>query len=304
MANPSFDPLQLKNVQDAIQSLRLYRRADLTDPDSGDPLVEKLYVDPLPADQILNTIGRPNSTFLIGRKGTGKSTLFQRLQFELRKRSTSTSAYLDIKTLFESSQVDPSILARLDRMNSSLPGLEVQRLMLYQLFLREVVNAIKEELLKRVEGSLLARIKEKFSGAHQELFSGLDELIEEARSETFLNVLGVKEADVKESAGIKAEQTSTSTIKGNVSARPSVTAEAGFGSRKETSLRETSNYSEVLIRTLNIKELLVRLKQLLSNLGIRHLYILIDDFSELPQEAMEVVVDVLLAPLNNWSDEL
>jgi hypothetical protein len=30
---------------------------------------------------------------------------------------------------------------------------------------------------------------------------------------------------------------------------------------------------------------------------------LIDDFSELPEEAMKVVVDALLAPLNNWSDE-
>lgn len=30
----------------------------------------------------------------------------------------------------------------------------------------------------------------------------------------------------------------------------------------------------------------------------------VDDFSELPQAAMETVVDALLAPLNNWSDEL
>jgi len=44
-------------------------------------------------------------------------------------------------------------------------------------------------------------------------------------------------------------------------------------------------------------------KKLLSDIEIRHLYIIIDDFSELPEEAMRVVVDALLAPLNNWSEE-
>jgi hypothetical protein len=45
------------------------------------------------------------------------------------------------------------------------------------------------------------------------------------------------------------------------------------------------------------------LKKLLAAIEIKHLYVLIDDFSELPEEAMKVVVDSLLAPLNNWSDE-
>src|SRR5690349_24158492 len=42
------------------------------------------------------------TTFVIGRKGTGKSTIFQRLQAELRKRKHQTSAYIDIKTVWES----------------------------------------------------------------------------------------------------------------------------------------------------------------------------------------------------------
>jgi hypothetical protein len=49
--------------------------------------------------------------------------------------------------------------------------------------------------------------------------------------------------------------------------------------------------------------LIARLKEVLEKLGIRYLYVLVDDFSELPEEAMQIVVDVLLAPLNNWSDE-
>ena len=53
-----------------------------------------------------------------------------------------------------------------------------------------------------------------------------------------------------------------------------------------------------------MKEYILRLKAILEKVGIRHLYVFIDDFSELPPDAMQIVVDTLLAPLNNWSDEL
>ena len=48
----------------------------------------------------------------------------------------------------------------------------------------------------------------------------------------------------------------------------------------------------------------MELRELLSRIGITRLFIFIDDFSELPDEAMTVFVDTLLAPLNNWSHEL
>jgi hypothetical protein len=51
----------------AAESLKLYRRADLQNPEKGTDLTEKLYVDPLPHDQVLQTVMRSNTTFLIGR---------------------------------------------------------------------------------------------------------------------------------------------------------------------------------------------------------------------------------------------
>ena len=44
------------------------------------------------------------------------------------------------------------------------------------------------------------------------------------------------------------------------------------------------------------------LKTLLAKASIRHLYVFVDDFSELPEDAMRIV-DTLLAPLNNWSED-
>ncbi len=89
----------------AINTLKLYRRAELVDM-QGQNVISSLYVDPLPEDHVLHTVLCPNSTFLIGRKGTGKSTIFQRAQYSLNSEKNSTWAYIDIKTLFESSTSD------------------------------------------------------------------------------------------------------------------------------------------------------------------------------------------------------
>lgn len=97
------DKKQLSSFEEAAQSLKRYRRAELINEASGASLIAELYVDPLPNDHIVQTMLKANTTFLIGRKGTGKSTIFQRVQHELRKRPNYTSAYIDIKTVYESS---------------------------------------------------------------------------------------------------------------------------------------------------------------------------------------------------------
>ena len=85
MADRTPSKEELEGFRAATESLKLYRRADLNDPEHGTSLIEELYVDPLPEDDVLKTVLRPHTTFVIGRKGTGKSTVFQRLQHELRK---------------------------------------------------------------------------------------------------------------------------------------------------------------------------------------------------------------------------
>ena len=67
----------------------------------GDNAVETLYVDPLPGDAVLTSILSSNTTFLLGRKGTGKSTVFARAQSELRKRQDIISIYVDVKSLYD-----------------------------------------------------------------------------------------------------------------------------------------------------------------------------------------------------------
>jgi predicted ATPase len=296
-------PEQLEGFHEAAESLKLYRRADLHDPEDGSSLIADLYVDPLPHEQALRTVLRPNTTFIIGRKGTGKSTLFQRLQYEVRQEQTQTSAYIDIKTLFESSQVDPALFAKLADTKEAMPPKELERTLLFREFLRSVITEIKSELRKRVEGSRWERIKQYFVGSTAELFEGLDAILEDADDAQFISVLGVKTVARHTAASEKTAESMGDKLGVEVSKKPKLSYTAEDKASTESTVKDQSVYSDVLVHSFNIKNFITRLKDVLTRLKIRTLFVLVDDFSELPPDAMKVVVDVLLAPLNNWSDE-
>jgi energy-coupling factor transporter ATP-binding protein EcfA2 len=294
---------ELRAFHDAVQSLKLYRRAELPGTEADASLIEKLYVDPLPQEQVFRTILKPNTTFLIGRKGSGKSTIFQRLQHELIKSEIATSAYVDIKTVYESSQVDTALLEQLRAAGATLPPASLEKLLLYKAFLREVVNELKKELRKRTEASIWERIKETFGGSVGELFEDLDELIAQADADRFVSVAGVVKLDVKRDSSSSFKRGTSREVGGELGQAPRAKARAASSAEEASVSGEDLHYADVLMKVFNIKELILRLQELLSKLGLRHLYVLIDDFSELPPDAMTTVVDALLAPLNNWSDE-
>lgn len=170
MSDQRISETQMRGFRSAVESLKLYRRADLHDPDQGSPLIEELYVDPLPHEDVLRTAIRPHTTFVIGRKGTGKSTIFQRLQHELRKGGSSTSAYLDIKTIFESSQPDQALISRLESRKDALPQETIEKLALYREFLKATVTQVQEELKRRIKSSIWERIKESLTQTYAEGF--------------------------------------------------------------------------------------------------------------------------------------
>ncbi|OAI12709.1 hypothetical protein A1359_13570 [Methylomonas lenta] len=293
---------KLTKFHDAVQSLKLYRRAELPGQDDDAEVVKKLYVDPLPNDYIFETVLRPNTTFIIGRKGTGKSTIFQRLQYEINKDKKKTSAYIDIKTIYESSQVDNALFEKVASQDISLPKKEIERVLLLKTFIAALVSEIKNELMKRTQSSFWEAVKEVFSGNLTELFEDLDELIEEISQDSFISVLGVKKLDAKS----QEESSYADEFKASGMAKlANPDLEVRVEGKKLDAGKATSeiNFSDILIKVFNVKELLAKLKAVLATLGVRNLYILIDDFSELPEDAMEVVVNLLLAPLNNWSEE-
>lgn len=282
------------------QSLKLARRAELIDPDSNDPLIDSLYVDPLPGNRVLHSALDPHTTFFIGRKGCGKSTIFQKLQSELQQKATSTSAYIDIKTVYESCQIDPALLVKLSAQEDALPPEVLERLLLQKSFLESLIAELRVQLRRKFSGSLWVKFKSLF-GSQSELDAQLEELVRSLEIPSFENVMALHRPKIKSGAQYANKEQISGGAKLNA-----VGGELTGGALSE-STRSGSNgeeYSQIFLRSLNIKGFVLRLREFLERAGFKHLYVLIDDFSELPPESMKFVVDVLLAPLNNWSEEL
>jgi len=255
------DSAQIDGFRAAVESLKLYRRADLNDPEHGTPLIEELYVDPLPQQDVFKTVLRPHTTFVIGRKGTGKSTVFQRLQHELRKSQAHTSAYIDIKTIYESSQPDAGLMARLEDHPEALPPESVERLALYREFLKATIQQIREELKKRVDSSIWGRVKEKFTGTYADLFEDFDALLDEASEDKFLSVLGVSSKQIQKSDSKETAAEQGRSLQVTVAANPSVSGSIADKTNTKRQTASNTSFSDILVRAFNVKELLERLKK-------------------------------------------
>mgnify|MGYP001036763182 FL=1 len=113
--------MDLDKFSKISESLRQYRRAELRDfeRDIGAKPIDQLYVDALPGNAVLNSVLSSNTTFLLGRKGTGKSTVFAKAQSSLRGKSEIISVYIDVKSLIEILDSNTSPVEELDSMGIS-----------------------------------------------------------------------------------------------------------------------------------------------------------------------------------------
>lgn len=119
-----------------------------------------------------------------------------------------------------------------------------------------------------------------------------------------MNVTALFTSQKKSVTSTKRKAEQSSKFKLGISENPAVDLEANDTNSQEAESSIADEYSQIFRRVFNPKDLILKLRELLTGFGIRTLSVFIDDFSELPESAMRVVVETLLAPLNNWSDEL
>jgi Cdc6-like AAA superfamily ATPase len=298
-----FTEKQLDEFREAATSLKLFSRAELTD-DKNRSLIEKLYVDPLPNDQAFKTLLGDNTTILIGRKGTGKSTIFQRVQHEIRKnKSNMISAYMDIRNVYESAQVDQSLLEKVGQSSAALPPEQIQKLLLYNGFFKALISGIRDDLRRQVEQNFLTRIKETMGGTAAEVFRGLDGVLEKLNNPNFENVVGVSAREIAQSATVT--QQLNAGVEAQISASAGDVSASAKGTLSNQAGSEYSNdekYSQILMRVMDVNNVISQLRSILDAVGIKYLYVFLDDFSELPEEAMKVVVDAIISPFTRWSE--
>lgn len=284
----------------AVESLKRYRRAELKD-NRNKSLINDLYVDLLSNNQIVNTCKAPNTTFIIGRKGTGKSTIFQKIESDFQKDNSKVTCYIDVKTIFE--QNESSIIIS-DYLNNLLPRECIEKYLLQRTFIQEILKSIIESINTKYN-DLISYVK--FSDAAYNVKEQIENLIKKIDNNVCL-----KQIEIPIISSINEK------IQNENKVSDSFSAEAGF----ETSLKNITGkaeisattssqnlelwqkeFSTIFLKLFEIKEYLLSIKKILQTLYIKHIYVLLDDFSELEINDAKVFVDSVLAPLNNWSEE-
>lgn len=276
-------------------SLSKYRRAELKD--SGINLIEKLYVDPLENDLILRSMLKNNTTLLMGRKGTGKSTIINRFQHEIRKSDNKLSLYIDVKALFEQTRKSYFNLQSLD---IGLSAENLDRLSLYVFFIEKIIDELKKEIKS---GVFQTKFKSIFSskGITEKKFNdSLDELFNAIKQPLFIDATGSHQTNKKISEKNIKEQ--NNKIEFQVSASKQ-SVNGGMSNATTNEEMETAEFTKVLTRFFDIIGFMNNLKELLKKIPIDNVFICLDDMSEIDKKSMEVFTDFIVGPLNNLSDE-
>jgi DNA-binding transcriptional ArsR family regulator len=291
-------------------SLRQYRRAHLGDfaADIGEDPIDATYVDPLPDQAVLQLMLSGNTTFILGRKGTGKSTIFAKAQSEIRRQNQSLSIYLDVKSLYDLLASDEAVVT--DAQGSTVHPAILQAHKLRKSFL----GAVLADLLKELDSSFdRLSLYDRWVGKRRE-YADVKRSIERLRIEVRKGTLSREELPILQSISIKAKERAQETDRrthdssvGGKLAPHSVSANAQL---KESTFEETLSdremyqaYSDAVLRSFPFADIISQIRDLLEEIGMKRLVVFFDDFSELALLNQRLFVDVILAPLNNASGE-
>ncbi|MBI5687260.1 MAG: transcriptional regulator [Verrucomicrobia bacterium] len=290
-------------------SLRQYRRAELSDfqSDIGTNPVELLYVDPLESNAVLKTVMLNNTTFLIGRKGTGKSTVFAKAQIELRKREDAISIYVDVKSLHELLSTNEAVVQTIQDASISEPVFRAHSLR--KGFLGAVISDLIKELKNAYEArSLIQRWIGKARGYH-DVIAELEKLAADVKvaklTQEEIPILRVISAKAKEAKKTKESVAANAKAEAKLAHKSEIKASAGMETFDESIADNElyQEYADAVLRSFPFQELLSRIRELLGGVGLVRLFVFFDDFSELAWIDQKLFVDVILSPLNNASDE-
>ncbi len=255
---------------------------------------------------LLKSCLRPNTTILIGRKGTGKSTIIARLQHDVRKENDKLSLYIDVKTIFEQSKSLPTYDAT--QYRNLITESDLQKYLVNKNFLKQIIEQIKEEVKTNTLKFFFAKISKIFGPDKKEFEVELENIFNEIEKNEFIDIQILKEKNINQANNSSGELNKSQNTSGELNLSPkelAVKISAGESSSQKNAISKNTQeqYSEILLKCFNPTLIFTSIKRLLSKIGIKYIFICLDDFSEIEEPAMKVFVDTIVSPLNNWSDE-
>ena len=286
-------------------SLRQYRRAELKDfeKELGNPAIDVLYVDPLPSDAVLQQVLSPTTTFLLGRKGTGKSTIFAKAQSVIRNDGQNISIYIDVKSIYDLINTHDVPVQQVEQISNEI----LQMHFLRKFFLSSVIAELLKELR---EASKKLPLWDKILGKNRHILDTIQK-IEELEKKVSEGKLALSEIPILQVISIKSKEQKRTVEHGEA------TAEANLGITKTIGLSGKlvefdellsdsevyESYSDAILQSFPFSEILMKIKEYITEIGMERLVIFFDDFSEISYVNQRLFVDIVLSPLNNSSDE-
>ena len=288
------------------ESLKQYRRAELQD-EAGKSILDDMYVDLMVGDVVINKCLLDNTTYLIGRKGTGKSTIFLKLENEYRKRNCYLPCYIDVKTVFESSQAQ---MCNAPYLSEYLDENTLKKYLISRCFIQNVLKQIYDEVDKQrktffttIVNNLSGNTNDKIKDRIKELHDKVSNNEEMAKVE--LPVL--QQRKIKIGNSNKQSDNQVIATKSNFSFGASNGVDTGLNgeisSGTENNQVFETEFTNVLLKVFEVKTIISELQDILKAIGISHLVIMLDDVSEIDGIALKMFIDTVVAPLNNWSNE-
>lgn len=295
----------------AADSLKKFKRAEIKD-DQERPLIDTLYTDLLPENQVYKMILSDNTTFLVGRKGTGKSTIILRLESEYRKKDDYLPCYIDTKTVFESTKSD---YKNLDYLKGKIPDEALGKYLVERSFIQSILKSIVKELDIRADSHLSKfanllglsktnKVKNGITNLHNKIDDNehLKSIELPVINEYITTISGTDETEIATSTGNNESFTVGIDSKG-----PNTGAKGGSSKNKSNKAKQVESwekqFSGALLKVFQIKDVIDEVREILTILKIKKLVIFLDDFSEIDERTIKNFVNVVLAPLNNWGDE-
>ncbi|MCY7708061.1 hypothetical protein P4T38_06175 [Bacillus safensis] len=263
------------NIKDAFESIL---RADYISIDGFDQLdkLEKYYID------TFNNLGlllQRQDNYLAGRRGTGKTTLLMRGYYECLK---SISPKLSKK---ENSLGDKKILPIYIDLTScnDLFSSENELELLELHFIRQIIANLKSQLEIMFD--------EKYLGIFKKANPALDDL-------DYIETILVEGLKIKESSNISVQTTmldaSESSVGGNLNlANPTLQSNL----KQNYSTNQQREFNEV--RGINIQEFLKKISDIKKNANIDSIFIFLDEFSDLNNEAQLKLSSIIKSLLGN-----
>ncbi|MDR1346850.1 MAG: hypothetical protein LBJ63_00230 [Prevotellaceae bacterium] len=286
-----------KSYNDLVESLKRHQRAELLNEDNEN-LIEQLYTDPFEGNAVLNAMLNDQTTLLVGRKGSGKSTIINRFQYDIRKTKDKISLYIDVRTIFSRSKDSVET-----NNNNALTGEEQVKYSLYSNFIKKIIEEIKNEVNKNLFEN--SRWKQKILN----LFSN-DKKISESdfinQLEAILNQSVNSFSDISKIKITNETETNAKETTNDIYINAKLGTNTEVGSKLvNKEIIQNSNekgFSSILKREFQVVNFSDKLKKILNEIGIKKVFICLDDSSELEKDALDIFIKTIVAPLHNDSE--